>query len=440
MNDTREFESTFEKIHLKYAYENPQYLKSIMKGFYANPSIDAMAQLIRDFFEKTHDVPSHENIIAILNSPQYKVDGEIQPVELSAVFKINLDDYDKKWLEENVRSWIKWKNLDYGIRNVIEYVRSKKVDPDNVNTVIGAVTDIMNDSTGISFDSDVGFDFFDSNAYVERAVEYIKSPWNHVNQCADGYALGTLVCYMGEQNIGKSIWLANEAATHVMSGRNTLFISAEMGEHAIAKRIGANLFNTPMSEFKELNKQDIAEKIKRLELESIENIGKLQIKQVPTSTFTTLDLEAYLKNLKETTGMLPEIVIIDYINILSNYRNPNSENTYMKIKQLAEDLRAIAVKHNIVIVTATQINRTGWDANDLQMGSISESAGLAHTVDMLYGIIQDVLMRTTDRYILKILKIRDGEGRDHKINFDINWKHMRLTEGEVVRMNMDSNE
>ena len=32
-------------------------------------------------------------------------------------------------------------------------------------------------------------------------------------------------------------------------------------------------------------------------------------------------------------------IVIDYINILSNFRNPNFENTYLKIKQIAEDLK-----------------------------------------------------------------------------------------------------
>ena len=47
-------------------------------------------------------------------------------------------------------------------------------------------------------------------------------------------------------------------------------------------------------------------------------------------------------------------MIIDYINIMKNWRNPNSENTYMKIKQIAEDLRAAAQRNDWSIVTATQ--------------------------------------------------------------------------------------
>ena len=50
-----------------------------------------------------------------------------------------------------------------------------------------------------------------------------------------------------------------------------------------------------------------------------------------------------LNNNSTLKGVKLKTIIIDYINILSNYRNPNTENTYMKIKQIAEDLRAMAV-------------------------------------------------------------------------------------------------
>jgi KaiC/GvpD/RAD55 family RecA-like ATPase len=43
-----------------------------------------------------------------------------------------------------------------------------------------------------------------------------------------GYDTKSLVVYAGEQNIGKSIWLANDAANFVRMGHNVVFITAEM--------------------------------------------------------------------------------------------------------------------------------------------------------------------------------------------------------------------
>ena len=104
----------------------------------------------------------------------------------------------------------------------------------------------------------------------------------------------------------------------------------------------------------------------------------------------------------------------------------------MKIKQIAEDLRAMGIRNDWLIVTATQINRNGYNSSDISMGDVAESAGLSHTADVMLGIIQDDLMRANQEYWLKVLKIRDGEGKGNKCKLNIDFNHMRLVETEEI--------
>jgi hypothetical protein len=104
----------------------------------------------------------------------------------------------------------------------------------------------------------------------------------------------------------------------------------------------------------------------------------------------------------------------------------------MKIKQIAEDLRAMAVRNEWVVITATQINRGGYDSTELNMGHIAESAGLSHTADVIYGIIQDATMQMNLEYFLKLLKVRNGSGKNSRCLYKINYKHMRLSETDTV--------
>jgi hypothetical protein len=230
-----------------------------------------------------------------------------------------------------------------------------------------------------------------------------------------------------------SIYLANDAANFVKMGVNTAFVSAEMAAHKVLKRIGANLLTIPMSEY------DIKAQNKDLIKRKLENVGngltppgQLFVKQFPTSQATVPDIEAYLKQIEEERKIKLSCVVIDYINILANYRNPNSENMYLKIKQIAEDLRAMGVRNGWLIVTATQINRNNYNSSDIGMGDVAESAGLSHTADLMLGIIQDDMMRASSEYWLKVLKIRDGEGKGVKCRLNINYQYMRLTETEDV--------
>jgi len=67
---------------------------------------------------------------------------------------------------------------------------------------------------------------------------------------------------------------------------------------------------------------------------------------------------------------------------------------------------------------------------------VSESMGLMHTVDNGIGIIQTEEMRIGEiingeavpYYWMKILKIREGEGKDTKFRVDINYAKMKLIE------------
>ena len=163
----------------------------------------------------------------------------------------------------------------------------------------------------------------------------------------------------------------------------------------------------------------------------------LFIKEYPTSQATVIDIDNYIRELEESKEIKIHVVIVDYINILANYRNPNTENTYMKIKQIAEDLRGMAVQRDLLVISATQISKGAWDSTEIKMEHIAESAGLAHTCDMIYAIIQDSVMHGNNEYWLKVLKIRDGEGKGTKCKFDINYEYMRLIETSEITSTSD---
>ena len=156
-----------------------------------------------------------------------------------------------------------------------------------------------------------------------------------------------------------SIWLANVAANSVKLGYNTAVISLEMRDRKLIKRLGANLLGINMKEYNKMADDRVLmkQKISSLGYDSLQVPGKLFVKEFPTSSAGVPDIERYLLKMEEIKGIKFKVIVLDYVNILKNWRNANSENTYMKIKQIAEDARAMAMRNNWAIVTATQINR-----------------------------------------------------------------------------------
>lgn len=237
-----------------------------------------------------------------------------------------------------------------------------------------------------------------------------------------------------------SIILCNDAAEFVRKGKNVVFVTCEMSERKVIRRISANLLNVTLEEYDKLTEQPdkLKKRMKKLVDESILPLGQLWIKEYPTGQCTTLDLESYIKHIQEECKFKIDVVCIDYINIMCNYRNPNSENTYLKIKSLAEDIRALAVKYNFVAITASQINRSAIDGSDINISDISESMGLTHTADSMIGVIQteemqigeidEELGKAIPYYWFKILKIREGKNKNKKFRVNINYDKMKLIE------------
>ena len=419
-----------EKIFFNYFLTKPHYLKGTGKGFFANRDLDQIAKLSKDFYLKFGESPSKQQMSALVKDDPNEISQDI----VKSIYDININEYDQDWLKRTGEAWVKWKHFDKQLVRTIEYVKTQDVSPENVEDVVQRAIGMISTDGSINFDTDTGLDFFNPEAHVQRTSKKIETGWSFVDRVSGGgYDTKSLIIYAGEQNIGKSIWVANDAANFVKMGHNVVFITAEMSAQKVLKRIGSNLLHIPMTDYdKNSGNRDYMKR--RLEKVSRGLLppGKLFVKEYPTSQGTIPDIESYLKDLEETTDHKVNVLVVDYINILANYRNPNTENTYMKIKQIAEDLRALAVKRDMLVISATQINRGAWDATEVRMENIAESAGLAHTADVMYALIQDSVMHAEREYWLKVLKIRDGQGKGSRCKFDIDYEHMRLTETDDI--------
>jgi replicative DNA helicase len=425
-----QFGQDFEKIFFRLSLEKVKYLQAIKSGFYTSEEIDALSFLANKFYSKFNETPSKEQLeLLVKNHPKSK--ERVSENILNIVFEVDLNKYDEEWITSTAESWIKWRTFNTSFTDTIEFIKTTQVTPENVEAIVTKVKGIINDRNNLTFNSDLGLDFFDWEAHDQKETEKVSTGYNFLDDMlSGGYDKGgNLIVYAGEQNIGKSIYLANDAANFVKMGTNTVVVTAEMAAHKFVKRIGANLLSVNINEYAEKakNKEHIKRRLETVG-DGFSPPGSLFVKQFPTSQATVLDIEAYVNQIEEERQIKVGAVVIDYINILANYRNQNTENTYMKIKQIAEDLRAMGIRNDWLIVTATQITRSGYNASDITMTDIAESAGLSHTADVMLGIIQDDLMRANQEYWLKVLKIRDGEGKGTKCKLNIDWNYMRLQE------------
>ena len=101
-------------------------------------------------------------------------------------------------------------------------------------------------------------------------------------------------------------------------------------------------------------------------------------------------------------------------------------NSYQYVKSIAEEMRGIAVNFDLAFITATQINRSNFNNNDLDMTSTSESIGLAATMDFMAGIIQPPELFEQRKYLFKNIKSRFDSNINQVVTVGIDYEKMRL--------------
>lgn len=424
-----------EKIFYNYILQSKDYLHVVKDRFFETEILKECFKISSAFYDKYGEAPTRNQIEELV-----KVKGleeKITPDKLDIIYDVELGGYELDWLEENVEAWIEYKNLDSSVFDLMNYLQTTNVTPENVKDVVNTAKSIILERNNLDFKFDTGLDFFAPDSHIQPTSDTFTTGMPYIDAVTGGgFSIKTLWVLLGQAKVGKSIWLANMAANCVREGYNTAYISLEMRDRKVVKRLGANMLGISMAEYGQVahDKDLIKTKIGNIGYENMKVPGKLFVKEYPTSAASVQDVERWLLKMEEIGGFKFKTVFIDYVNIMRNWRNPNSENTYMKIKQLAEDLRAMAMRNEWAIITATQVNRAGFDSTDLSFNNVSESAALLHTVDAMFGIIQDPLMHTNREYILKLLANRDDGHKNTKRKFNINYDYMRITEDPHSQM------
>jgi KaiC/GvpD/RAD55 family RecA-like ATPase len=426
-----------ENVILRYILQNSPYLDTCKPDFFKNESLGIIFTGVKEFWDKYHEMPSAEQMVEAF---KMKSGNMVDHSEIRSIYSIDLSKYEDVWLKETTEFFVEYKNLTKSAVDGLKYIQSTPVSSENIKTVIDTFKNIIVERNSINFSFDEGLDFFNPENHKQLTQNTFSSGFPFIDTVlGGGFSAKALYVFMGMPKVGKSLWLGNIAAQAVKTGHNVAVLSLEMSDRKYVKRMGANILGVPVSEYNKIadDEQAMKKKLGSMMYDNLKVPGHLTIKEFPTSQASVNDIERYLKKMEEIKGIKFKVIVVDYINIMKNWRNANSENTYMKIKQIAEDLRGMAMQNNWSIITATQTKQGDFDASDLSINSAAESSGLVATVDGMFGIIQDPIMYANKEYKLKILANRDDGYKNAYKVFSVDYKYMRITEDVNVPMHVE---
>ena len=354
---------------------------------------------IYDHFENYDVIPTKDSIVIDIEQSDGVVDKEYADV-LAYLKGLEYTEVDYNWLIDKTEKFCQDKALYNALSTSIDIVNSGK-DSSNIPT-------IMSDALSVCFDNHIGLDYLadtdDLFDYYHEEISQIPFDIDYFNDITKGgFGRKTLNVLMAAPGVGKSTFMCHFAAANIVSGYNVLYISLEMSEARLATRVDANLLNLTIDELNKIDREKYYSKVERMK-KTVK--GNMIFHEYPTSSAHVGHFKSLLEDLRNKKQFVPDVVYVDYLNICAAQRSSDSGDGYAHIKTISEELRALAVERNIVIVTATQVNRSGAKTTDFDMTDTSESFGLPATVDTQIAIISTPELEEGKQILIKQLKNR----------------------------------
>jgi len=385
---------------------------SFVPEYFDFPETRKAFEFISSYLKEYNKVPSPEIVI---NSVEGSEDLIAEPnMELSK-------DYD--WLLDQTDAYLKEKAMKAAILGAVDLLEEGK-DTNQIRPLIeDALCKNLKIDLGINYWDDLG----ERLKYILSTNDDRIKTWfpTFDDILAGGFPRrGILGCFVGGTFSGKSLGAINLGARQAQHGENVVIFTLEMDEYSYCNRADGIFSGLDVNRMY-LSKDSI--KILLTELKKTKqenNFGNLIIKDFPTGKASVGDLIVFIREL-EVRGIKPNIIYVDYINLMAG---KYKENSYLNIKTLAEELRAMSAMFGIPIITFSQLNREGGriSLQDLGLGYVSESKALEDTVDFMaiIGIDEDSI--TYENMLFwKIVKNRIS-GRKDTLPLYVDFRSLKM--------------
>lgn len=406
----------------EYASRVLPYLKD---EYFSDPAERKIFELYNTYASEYKDIPT----------------PEILEFELKRAKGIGQADFDRALLYiQELKKPVKTADLQFLLDRTEEHCqhsaiynaisKSIQILDDDSNIPRSAIPELLKDALSISFNNEIGHDYSgnveDRWRKLHEQTARLKTGIAWVDDVlGGGYPRKTLSFYLAASGGGKSLFKSHLASHFYSQGYNVLYITLELSEDRIGERIDANLMNIDVKDIHGLDLDTYTNKVAKI---AEKTKGKLFIKEYPPTSITTQHIRALLDELQLKKGFKPDVLFVDYINLMnsSRYKASSGSNSYTILKAVAEELRGLASERDLVCITSTQMNRSAMNASDPDMTGVSDSVGTIMTADSLIAIIRSDELDGMGKVMLKCLKTRFSELTNHKSLVGIEWNRMKI--------------
>ena len=405
---TKEYSPELQKLFLEMMLEDAQSYVRVQNIY--NPenfdrSLREVAKFIKTHTDDHKAMPTHEQVKAVTN------------VDLKRVPDLTEDHYS--WFMAEFEGFTRRNELERAILKSADLLEKGDYDP---------VEKLIKDAVQISLTKDMGTDYFlDPRARllaIKSNNGQVSTGWPTLDKrLFGGMNRGELNIFAGGSGSGKSLFMQNIAINWCTQGLNGVFLTLELSEGLCAMRMDSMVANCSTKEvFKDLDTVEM--KVKMVGKKS----GALRIKYMPAQSNVN-QIRSYLKELQVQTGLRIDFIMVDYLDLVMPVSAKVSPNDlFVKDKYVSEELRNLSKELNILMITASQLNRGAVEEIEFDHSHIAGGLSKINTADNVFGIFTSRAMRERGRYQLQLMKTRSSSGVGMKVDLEFDLETLRITD------------
>lgn len=404
-----------EKLILAGILHVPEFQSKVYphlkKELFETDEVGQTFDLIKKYYDKFESLPTKESLEVELENHKGLTEEGFQNV-CSLLTHI---------YSEPVVLGIRKQNMDWMLKTSEKHLLQRScfnavieafnvVDGKDKKRSLESLPDLLKEAVNVSFDTEIGHDYIEDfmKRYefyhdVQERIPFSLSMMNHVT--GGGGVRRAIYIPAASTGVGKSLFLTDWASYLLTEGYNVLYVTLEMADFRLGERVDAKLFDMTINDLPSLDLDGFQNKIQQLKEKKL---GKIIFKEYPTGSINANHLEHLLTELKNKKNFKPDVLMVDYLNLMNSYRAPSGANSYTVMKLVTEELRGLAMKHNCLLCSPIQGNRSTQGSGEFELADVADSAGIAMGADCMFALLSTPELEELGHIRMKLLKNRFG--------------------------------
>ena len=410
MSDIKDYGEDIQELFLRFLVTDPDVfvrVNNIVEPYMFNRKYREAVEFLKDHANKYASIPTLEQLEAVNGI-------ELKPVE-------DVHDSHMNWFMDEFETFCRHKALEKAILDSTDLLEQHDY---------GSVEALIKEASGVGLVSDFGLDYYENPKerlqWIKDQAGAISTGWKNFDQkLYGGLNRGELTVFAGGSGAGKSLFLQNLGVNWSQAGLNTVYLTLELSEQLTSMRVDAMVSGYATRDVMK-NMDDVHLKV----VMKGKGAGKFRIKQMSNGVNAN-DIRSFIREYEIQTGVKVDALLVDYLDLMMPISGKVSpSDLFIKDKYVSEELRNLAVELNILLVTASQLNRGAVEEIEFDHSHIAGGISKIQTADNVVGIFTSNAMRERGRYQIQFMKTRSSSGVGSKVDLKFSPETLRIEDLE----------